>query len=113
MTYTIREQNAIQVVEVKDLLDETFNRQILNQVQQKIQSGFNKFIVDLSCLDFMNSVGLNFLISVLTKSKESGGDLAVVNPNDQVIKLLEITKLRKLFQLSPSVEEALQGFSKN
>jgi len=110
MAYSISEHNAIQVVEVKDLLNELDNRTILTDVQSRIEKGYNQFIVDLSKLDFMNSVGLNFLISVLTKSRKSGGDLALVNANDQVMKLLEVTKLKTLFNLSPSVEDAVQIF---
>ena len=113
VTYTIREQDTIQVLAVKDLLDETNNRQLLQLLQQKMLGGFNKFIVDLSSLDFMNSVGLNFLISVHTKSQQSGGKMAVVNANAQVTKLFEVTKLSPLFQFSPSVEAALKDFSQN
>lgn len=110
MAYSISEHNAIQVVEVKDLLNEFDNKTILSDVQSRIENGYNRFVVDLTKLDFMNSVGLNFLISVLTKSRKSGGDLALVNANDQVVKLLEITKLKTLFNLSNSVEDAVQTF---
>ena len=109
MTYTIRERDAIQVVEVRNLLNELDNHQILRDVQNKIQNGFNKIIVDLADLDFMNSVGLNFMIKIMSQSKASGGKLAVANANAQVLKLLEITKLRNMFHLSPSVEDAFVG----
>ncbi len=107
MTYSISEHNKVQVLEVQDLFNELDNKQILQDVQSRIEQGLNKFILDLSKLDFMNSVGLNFLISMMTQSKESGGGLTVVNANDQVVGLLEMTKLKTYFNLKPSVEEAL------
>lgn len=113
MTYTIHQRNSIQIVEVNDLLNELDNLAILQDLQGKIQNGYNKFVIDLSALDFLNSVGLNFLINAMSRSKASGGQLTVANANDQVLKLLEITKLRKLFHLSPSVEEALLRLNQN
>ncbi len=107
MTYSILERDAVQVLEVQNLFNELDNKEILVDVQNRIEKGFNKFIVDLSKLDFMNSVGLNFLISMMTKSQKSGGEIALANANDQVLSLLEITKLKTFFKLQPSVEDAL------
>jgi len=113
MTYTIHQHQAIQVVKVENLLNEMSNKKILNDVQSYIEKGFNKFVIDLSDLNFMNSVGLNFLLSMMKNSEKSGGELAVANANDQIIGLLEITKLKNMFNLKPSVETALQEFTSN
>ena len=99
--------NNIQVLSVKSLLNEYDNKSILKEVQHFIEKGFANFIVDLSMTEFMNSVGLNFLISVMKKSRKSGGDLCVANAPKQVINLLEITKLKSHINLSPSVEDAI------
>ena len=113
MTYSIQEHQAIQVVKVEQLLNELDNNLILKEVQNRIEKGFNKFVIDLSNLNFMNSVGLNFMISVMNRSKNSGGDLALANANAQVINLLEITKLTPMFKLAPSVEKAINDFTGN
>lgn len=113
MTYAIHEHEAIQVVRVNSLLNELDNKVILQEVKTRMSKGCNEFIVDLSELDFMNSVGLNFLISMMTSSKEIGAYFAVANANEQVINLLEITKLRNMFTLTKSVEEALQHLERN
>ena len=113
MTYSISTHNHIQVLAITDLLNELHNKAILTDVQNRIEQGFNKFVVDLSQLSFMNSVGLNFLLLMLSKSQNSGGELAVVSPSDQVVSLLEVTKLRPHFRLQPSLEMALQDFGTN
>ncbi|MFT5764039.1 MAG: anti-anti-sigma factor, partial [Saprospiraceae bacterium] len=84
MTYAIHEQETVQVVQVNNLVDELDNKVILQDVRQLIARGSNDFVIDLSDLNFMNSVGLNFLISMMTASKASGGFLAVANANQQV-----------------------------
>jgi anti-sigma B factor antagonist len=113
MTYTIHQHQTIQVVKVEDLYSEISNNEILSDVQSYIEKGFNKFVIDLSDLRFMNSVGLNFLLSMMKNSEKSGGELAVANANEQILGLLEITKLKQLFNLKPSVETALQEFTSN
>lgn len=108
MTHTISEHNATQIVEVHQLLNEVDNKLIYTDIQSRIEKGFDKLILDLSNLDFMNSVGLNFLLMLL---RSSGEKLTVANPSDQVIRLLEVTKLNTHFKVSPSVEDALGGNS--
>jgi len=83
----------------------------LQEVYSFLDRGFRNFVVDLSKTEFMNSVGLNFLISVMTKSQEVGGNLAVANAPDQVLNLLEVTKLKPLIKLSPSVGDAADSLN--
>jgi len=105
MTHTISEHNATQIVEVHQLLNEIDNKLIFTDIQLRIEKGFDKLILDLSQLDFMNSVGLNFLLLLL---RNSGEKLIVANPSKQVLKLLEVTKLKSHFKVSSTVEEALE-----
>ena len=113
MNYSISHQDAVQIVAVQDLLSEFDNKKILSDIELHLEDGLNKLVVDISRLDFMNSVGLNFLIALMTKSRQSGLTLAVANPSQQVLKLLEMTKLKSFFHLSPTVEAALKSLSDN
>ena len=105
MTHSISEHNAIQIVEVHQLFNEIDNKLIFKDIQSHIEKGFDRLILDLSKLDFMNSVGLNFLLMLL---RSSGEKLTVANPSDQVLKLLEITKLKTHFKVTNSVDEAIK-----
>ena len=106
MTHSISEHNAIQIVEVHQILNELDNKKIFKDIQSHIEQGFDQLIIDLSKLDFMNSVGLNFLLQLL---RNSGDNLMVASPSDQVLKLLEVTKLKTHFKLYPSVDEAMNN----
>ncbi len=113
MNYSISQKDAVQIVSVQDLLSEFDNKKILSDIELHLEEGLHKLVVDLSRLDFMNSVGLNFLIALMTKSRKSGMTLTVANPSQQVLKLLEMTKLKSFFHLTPSVEDALKSLSDN
>jgi anti-anti-sigma factor len=108
MTHNISEHNATQIVEVHQLFNEIDNKLILVDIQSRIERGFDKLILDLSKLDFMNSVGLNFLLMLL---RSSGEKLTVASPSEQVLKLLEVTKLKPHFKVTPTVEEALNSLN--
>ncbi len=113
MNYSISEQNSIQIVKVSSVINDQEKSAIINDLQVKIEKGFNQIVVDLSLIEFMTSVGLNFLISTMTRSRNNGGDMAIVNASNQVEKLLEMTKLKPLMNLNASMEDALSNLGAN
>ena len=109
MSHTFLQHNeSTQILEIQSLLNEYDNKAIMHSAEELINKGINKFVLDLSNMDFMNSVGLNFLISFTKKLKNSGGGLALANASQQIVKLLEVTKLKTFFHLEPSVDDALR-----
>jgi anti-anti-sigma factor len=109
MTYTIQKlKENIQLLKVQGLFNEIENQQILQEVREGTKDGANSLIFDLSTLQFMNSVGLNLLIQLRTIAQSAGGYLSLVNPPDQVISLLEITKLKSFFRFNKTMDEAIE-----
>jgi anti-sigma B factor antagonist len=112
LSYSIDERHSgIQILKVHDLLSEHANKEILTAAQQRIDAGQNRFVIDLSQIRYMNSVGLNFLITLRARSQEYGGDIAVANPSEKVMDLLNMTKLAPIFRICPTVEAAEQAFT--
>ena len=100
MSHQFLEHNgSVQVLQVQTLLNEYDNKSIMQDVENKISNGWKNFVLDLSKMDIMNSVGLNFLIFMMKKSNSTGGRFAVANASDSIVKLLEVTKLKSFFQL--------------
>lgn len=77
--YSITRTANVQVLEVRNLLNEHANKEILQAVQSIIDEGCSDFVVDLKQIQFMNSVGLNFLITLRARSNDKGGQVAVAN----------------------------------
>ena len=57
--YRISEQNAVQILEVSNLFNEFDNRQLLNELQKRMDGGAANCVVNLADLNVMNSVGLS------------------------------------------------------
>jgi anti-sigma B factor antagonist len=90
-----------------ELIDKDQSTDLMNAIEKYIQNGENKFALDLSELSYMNSSGLNILITILTKARKSGGEVAICNVTQKVKQLLVITKLNSVFNVSESLEEAM------
>jgi len=108
--YSLTEHNSVQVLSINSLLDEWQNHQILKELQPKIDSGFSTFVVDLTKLNLVNSAGLNFLLSLFSKTKKQGGSIILANASRRVKQILEMTKLSSVFTLRSSVEHAVDCF---
>ena len=63
-------------------------------------------IVDMENVRYMNSSGIGVLITILTKVKNKNGQMVLVKPSVQIVKLLEITKLDSVFTIVNSKSEA-------
>ncbi|MEO8636894.1 MAG: STAS domain-containing protein [Gemmatimonadales bacterium] len=88
------------------------NRQELKTaVQEALDHGERKFVIDFSRTGYIDSSGLGALVSISKKVREQGGDLRLAGLNEDLRSLFELTKLDTLFAISDTVERALGGFT--
>lgn len=64
-------------------------------------------ILDMEKLLYMNSTGLNIMISVLTRTRKSGGQVLLAAVSHGVRQLFVVTKLDTVFPILDTVDEAL------
>jgi anti-sigma B factor antagonist len=76
-----------------------------------IAAGHLKLVVDLGEVDFVDSAGLGCLIGGMRAARQSGGDLRIATPTEQVTMLLSLTSLDQVFQIHPTVVEALNSYA--
>ncbi len=64
-------------------------------------------VVDLEGVDFIDSAGLGVLVGGLKRAKDGEGDIVLVATGQNVIKVLELTGLTRVFEIHPSRAAAL------
>ncbi|MHC4934163.1 MAG: STAS domain-containing protein, partial [Planctomycetota bacterium] len=74
-----------------------------------IGEGRKQLIIDLGKVAFVDSSGLGALISALKVLRADGGDLKLANVGEQVLSVLEITRLMRVFETYPTTESALES----
>jgi anti-sigma B factor antagonist len=93
-----------------DMLGETDGMELLDIVNNHINQNIVNAAIDLFGVRYMNSTGIGVLITLLTKFKSNNGALVLVNPSEQIQKLLTITKLNSVFTIVGTKEEAIKLF---
>jgi anti-sigma B factor antagonist len=80
-------------------------------VKEHLEAGVTKFIIDLSDVKWMNSLGLGALISAYTSVKNKEGLMVITNVSDKVKSVFMITQLIKVFQNYDTVEDAIKAIA--
>lgn len=110
--YTKEKIDEITVIHMKgNLMDKSQSLAFMDDFDKMMASGDNKLVLDMAGLAYMNSSGLNVIINVLTKSRKSGGDVAIASVSPKIRQLLVITKLSSIFNLSESVADAIKALN--
>lgn len=91
-----------------DLIGEDNGTQLVGAVNEAVSHEVLTCIVDISGLRYINSSGIGVLITILTKFRNKGGEVYLMNPSESVKKLLVITKLNSIFQIIKSEDEAIE-----
>ncbi|MBL7957157.1 MAG: STAS domain-containing protein [Flavobacteriales bacterium] len=89
------------------LMDQQQADRLMESLNAELGKGPASVVLDMVDLQYMNSTGLNILISVLTTTRNKGGDTLIANVSTSVRQLFLVTKLDSVFIITPSVEEAI------
>ena len=80
-------------------------------VEQLLEEGSKKILLNLSDLDYIDSNGLGELVQSLKTAKRFDASLRLLKPHDRVKKTLRLTNLLPMFAVYDSEGEALKAFS--
>lgn len=108
MKYTTEVKEGILFINLEgDLLGESNGLELVDLINDKINDNVILCAIDLSNVRYMNSSGIGVLITLLTKFRNKGGEVILINPSEQIKKLLIITKLNAIFSIVNSSSEAI------
>jgi anti-anti-sigma factor len=69
-------------------------------------------VLDLEKLSYINSSGIAFFVKVLTRARLNQGDVVVLNVNEQLTKIFELTKINQVFHMASTLDEVKAYFKK-
>jgi anti-sigma B factor antagonist len=110
MSFDVRKQNDVTVIDVEGQLIVGNRQELKQKVLEELENGSRKFLIDFSNTGYIDSSGLGVLVSLSKKIREQGGELRLANLNEDLRTLFELTKLDTLFHISNNREEALSSF---
>ena len=76
-------------------------------LKTQTEAGFQKLIVNLSEVNFIDSSALSTLVQGLKHCREKGGELALCSLQQPVRVIFELTRLDKAFNIHITEQDAL------
>lgn len=108
MEMDIREQEGIVVIApVGDIAEE--NSIIFKEkLRELLKSGKGKIVLNIGKVEYITSAGLGIIAFLVEMARGQGGDIVLVNPNESIMGLFQITDLHKVFTISDTEDEAVE-----
>lgn len=106
-----REQSGVTILELEGrvTLGEG-SGQLRNKLKEVLSQGKTRMVLDLSEVAYIDSAGLGTLVAGFTSAQNQGASLKLANLTSRFSEILHITKLVTVFDVFPTVEEAVNSF---
>ncbi|MBC5798565.1 MAG: STAS domain-containing protein [Candidatus Eremiobacteraeota bacterium] len=98
---------ALRVFSLRGSLDIATSPSLRAALMEAADNGHHQIIVDLSHLEFLDSTGLGALIGAHKRAGDSAGAVRLVAQEGQILRLLRITGLLKVFAVYPTLDAAV------
>jgi anti-sigma B factor antagonist len=112
MNIETRRKGDVVIIDFQGRLAAGVGDELLPQlIEQLLDEGHRKILLNLSEMDYIDSNGLGELVQSLKTSKRFGAVLVLLKPQDRVRKTLRLTNLLPMFSVYETEAEALKAFA--
>jgi anti-sigma B factor antagonist len=77
--------------------------------QERFDAGIRDLVLDIEHLSFLDSAGIEALLWLIDEASQRGGQVRLVNPDQTIAKILEITRLERRFDVHETIESAAKS----
>lgn len=105
----VREEGSSAVVTPVGELDHHTADLLREPLEDCLEKGFSRLVVDCARLDFCDSTGLNVLLGARLKAEAAGGAVHLAAMQPVVARVFEITGADAVFVVHDSLASALAG----
>ena len=89
-------------------IEEGQKKTMLHQMKQLIVDPNDRFLIDMSQVEHMNSTGFTLLVQVVNEIKQHNGRLVFTSVPENVHELLDIIKLNAVLAIRGTVDEGIE-----
>jgi anti-anti-sigma factor len=102
---------AALVISFSGRLDATTSGQLEKLLVERLQSGVNRLVLDMSDLQYISSAGLRVLGMTLKQLSATEGRMALCGVRETVQKVFDISGFTPLFRIATSLDDAVASIS--
>ena len=103
-------QGDISILSVNGFLDAHTAPRFEKSIQEEVDAGRSRMIVDCSGLTYISSAGLGVFMSFVEDLREKGGDIKICGLADTVYQVFDILGFPALFDIVPDRQTAIDKF---
>lgn len=81
-------------------------KEVEHSVQERIQQGARKLVMDFSGVTYIDSAGIGVLAFLIGLMEEQGGKMVMATGPGQVTQLMKLTRLEKVIKIYPDLASA-------
>jgi anti-sigma B factor antagonist len=101
--------DGIVSVTLAGALDVATAPQVRDLLIRLIDEGHHRLVLELSGVDFVDSIGLGVFVGVVHRLRPHDSSLAIAAPSAQARKVFEITQLVRVLPIYDTAEAAVQA----
>lgn len=109
-TYLAGQSEDVLVLKLPGRLDDHSARCLDDSIEEHVERGIIKVVLDCSKLRHISSRGLGTLIRLHSRLQNQGGYVKLAHVDNTLADVLHIVHFEKLFHLYPTVAEACESF---
>lgn len=99
MDLQIRSTGPVEIVTLHGTIDGIESGDLRRRLNERIDAGRTRLLLDMSSVDFIDSTGLSALIGALKTTRRIGGNIGLLNPAPTVRSVLELTRLHRILEI--------------
>ena len=108
MKFTVnKEERYVEIVPEEQNITAVFAPALKTEFILYKSEGFNNIICDLNQINYVDSSGLSSFLVGQRLCAESGGKFVMCNLNDSVMKLIKLSQLDSIMDITPTKSEAV------
>lgn len=100
---------GVPVVHLKGEIDLHTCPELRTTLQGLMAEGKYRVVLDLADVPYLDSAALGVLVDAVRRARENEGGIFLVQVTPFVQRAFEITRLIKIFQVHPTIEDALRA----
>ncbi|MHC4910777.1 MAG: STAS domain-containing protein [Planctomycetota bacterium] len=110
MKIDMHEMAGVKVVRVEGKLDTNTTPEAELRLNEAVDQGASKILIDFENLDFVSSAGLRILLSTAKKLSARSGALRVCGLNETVRDIFDMSGFSTLLRVFDNEQDALADF---
>ncbi len=110
MEVRVTDHDSIKIVEVEGEVDLYSSPQLRKILIDLTKEERKSILVELGKVKYMDSSGIATLVEALQQISKYSGKLKLANLRDAVRDVFELSRLDKVFDIYPTIDDALKAF---